>query len=143
MPVSPRLPPRAAAGNSIGLPASPLLPEAATGSTSLKKAAASARAWLRVKPRPARLMLMTSAPERIENSIPRIRSLTLKLPSREARTATSRVEPATPLPPHAVAVDRGDQPADEGAVADEVAHVGVAGARVETARDPAGELGMS
>ncbi len=44
MPVSPRLPPRAAAGNSIGLPASPLLPEAATGSTSLKKAAASTRA---------------------------------------------------------------------------------------------------
>ena len=42
---------------------------------------------------------MTSAPERIENSIPRIRSLTVKLPSREARTATSRVEPATPLPP--------------------------------------------
>ncbi len=42
---------------------------------------------------------MTSAPERIENSIPRIRSLTVKLPSREARTATSRVEPATPFPP--------------------------------------------
>ena len=49
-----------------------------------------------VKPRPARLILMTSAPARIENSMPRIRSLTLKLPSREARTATTSVLPPTP-----------------------------------------------
>src|SRR6185295_2545205 len=50
IPRPPRRPPIAAAGNSSGLPFSALLPEAATGSTSLKNAASSARAWDWVKP---------------------------------------------------------------------------------------------
>jgi hypothetical protein len=83
------------------LPFSALFPEAATGSTSLKNAASSARACVLVKPWPARLMLMTSASWRIENTMPPIRSDSLKLPSvsREARTAMTLVLPATPLPP--------------------------------------------
>ena len=43
--------------------------------------------------------MITSAPRRIENSMPLIRSPTVKPPSVEARTAISLVVPATPLPP--------------------------------------------
>ena len=50
--------------------------------------------------------------------------------------------PATPLPPHAVAVERRDQPGHERAVADDVGHVVPAGRGVDGARDLAGELRM-
>jgi hypothetical protein len=99
IPRPPLLPPTAAAGNSSGFPFSALLPDAATGSTSLKKAASRARACDSAKPWPARLMLRTSAPRRIENSMPLMRSERSNSPLVEARTAITLVVPATPLPP--------------------------------------------
>ena len=127
---------------------SALLPDAATGSTSLKNAASSARAWLRVKPSPARLMLSTSAPLRIENSMPRTRSPTVKQPRAPSSHTSLGVDghelrgSGHALASDAVAVERGDQARDEGPVSHGVGHVAAAGGGVERASHLAGELGV-